>query len=710
MDIATQIGFFAAIVGGAVAMWLVMKNRLVTVVEGTVSTATTSLQVELGKANERIRSLGHELDSAKAEGAEAIKRAESLRGLLEEVKDGQSRLTERSSRVPILEAEVSTLKEKLAVSIDDARELSSSEAQKIQSIASSKEHLENLQTSFDALHRQHNEATVLLREETERRAALEEQATRLPVLKDEVSALMKKLAISMDEARELASSEAQKIQSIASSKEQLDALQSSYAVLQRQHNEATALLRAEVERRAALEEQAAQLPGLDLQLREAAKYGSEVNAQLTTVRETTARENGRLSAELTAERSAAELLQSALAKVKAGFETSEMQVNELTDQLTELRTRTDSEQKNASEKVELLLQAKDILSDQFKTLATEILEEKSKRFAEQNQQGLSQLLEPLKTKLGEFQGKVEEVYVNEGKDRSALSAQVNRLVELNQALSQDAKNLTRALKGSAKTQGNWGELILERVLEASGLRKGHEYHVQDSQMREDGSRGQADVIIDLPEDRKIVVDAKVSLVAYERYVSAESDGERTLALKQHLDSVRAHIKGLSDKRYQSMYGLKSLDFVLAFIPVEPAFMTAVTNDDELFMEAWNRNVLLVSPSTLLFVVRTVAHLWRQEAQSRNAQDIAKRGGELYDKLCGFVEDLETVGNRISQAQKAYDLAHGKLATGRGNVIRQAEMLRDLGVKPTKVLPAATVERAIESESDNIVVLAPLSAA
>ena len=262
MDIATQIGFFAAIVGGAVAMWLVMKNRLVTVVEGTVNTATTSLQVELGKANERIRSLGNELDSAKAEGAEAFRRAESLRGLLEEVKDGQSRLTERSSRVPILEAEVLILKEKLSVSIDDARELSSSEAQKIQSIASNKEQLENLQTSFDALRRQHNEVTVLLREESERRAALEEQATRLPILKDEVSALMKKLATSMDEARELASSEAQKIQSIASSKEQFDVLQASSAVLQLQHTEATVLLRKEVERRAALEEQAALLPAL----------------------------------------------------------------------------------------------------------------------------------------------------------------------------------------------------------------------------------------------------------------------------------------------------------------------------------------------------------------------------------------------------------------------------------------------------------------
>lgn len=332
-------------------------------------------------------------------------------------------------------------------------------------------------------------------------------------------------------------------------------------------------------------------------------------------------------------------------------------------------------------------------------MASDILEEKSKRFAEQNQETLGQLLTPLRNQLSEFKGKVEEVYVQEGKDRSALSEQVKQLVGLNQALSEDAKNLTRALKGEAKTQGNWGELVLERVLEASGLRKGHEYVVQDSQVREDGSRAQPDVVIYLPEERRLVVDAKVSLVAYEQHISAESDEDRALSVRRHLDSVRAHIKGLSDKKYQALYGLQSLDFVLMFVPVEPAFMMAVTHDSNLFMEAWDRNVLLVSPSTLLFVVRTVAHLWRQEAQSRNAQDIAKRGAELYERLHDFVKDLETVGNRLSQAREAYDSAHKRLATGKGNVIRQAEMLRELGVKPTKTLAVTLIEVANDESLD-----------
>lgn len=372
-------------------------------------------------------------------------------------------------------------------------------------------------------------------------------------------------------------------------------------------------------------------------------------------------------------------------------ESSGRRISQLSAELT-------AERETSGEKLRVLQDAKLALSDQFKTLASDILEEKSKRFAEQNQHHLGTLLDPLRTQLSEFKGKVEEVYVQEGKDRSALSEQVRQLMALNQTLSRDASNLTKALKGSAKTQGNWGELILERVLEASGLRKGHEYHVQDSQRTDEGRLLQPDVVIHLPEQRKLVVDAKVSLVAYERFVSAESDDERTAAGRLHLESVRTHVKGLSGKSYQKLYGLKSLDFVLMFVPIEPAFMLAVTHDDALFMEAWERNILLVSPSTLLFVVRTVAHLWRQEAQSKNAQDIAKRGAELYDKLAGFVADLERVGDKLGDARKAYEDAHSKLASGRGNVIRQAEMLVGLGVKPTKALPAALVEAARAGEA------------
>jgi len=338
------------------------------------------------------------------------------------------------------------------------------------------------------------------------------------------------------------------------------------------------------------------------------------------------------------------------------------------------------------------------LSNRFKVLANDILEDKSKRFTEQNQTNLNQLLEPLKDKIKEFQGQVHEVYVKEGQDRSALAEQVKQLMALNNQLSKDAHNLTSALKGQAKVQGNWGELILERVLEASGLRKGHEYDVQESHAREDGSRAQPDVVVHLPEDRHLIVDAKVSLKAYEEFANGETDHQRDIALKRHLDSVRGHINELSEKNYQHIYGLKSPDFVLMFIPIEPAFMLAIAHDSDLWQDALKKNVMLVSPSTLLFVLRTVAHLWRQEQQNRNAQEIARRGAELYDKLAGFVEDLDNLGVKLQQAQKAYDGAYGKFTGGRGNVIRQAEMLKELGVKPAKHLPQNLIDSAMDDPS------------
>jgi DNA recombination protein RmuC len=423
------------------------------------------------------------------------------------------------------------------------------------------------------------------------------------------------------------------------------------------------------------------------------------NARLQSAVASLREDTGRVQAELQAEKDAHAIVRSDAAEKRQQLERAQGELTTQQSQLTEVSTRLESERQQSQEKLTLLLEAKEVLANQFKSLASDILEEKSKRFAEQNQTSLGQLLDPLKVRLQEFQGKVELFYDTEGKQRSALSQQVTQLLDLNKTLSDDAKNLTQALKGSSKSQGNWGELILERVLEASGLRKGEEYDVQESHSRDDGTRAQPDVVIHLPEDRHLVVDAKVSLTAYEEYASAESDLERQAALRRHVDSIKSHIKGLSEKNYQALYGLKSLDFVLMFVPIEPAFMLGVTQDNRLFMDAWTKNVLLVSPSTLLFVVRTVAHLWRQEAQNRNAQEIAKRGAELYDRLSAFVTDLEKVGDRLRQAQDSYSDAFAKLSTNKGNVIRQAEMLKELGVKPTKVLPQALLEASGVEQKD-----------
>ena len=336
---------------------------------------------------------------------------------------------------------------------------------------------------------------------------------------------------------------------------------------------------------------------------------------------------------------------------------------------------------------------RDLMADQFRVLANDILEEKSRRFAEQNQAGLGQLLDPLKMRLQEFQSKVDQVYVQEGKDRSALAQQVTSLLQMNQRLADEAKDLTQALKGSAKTQGDWGEVILERILEAAGLRRDHEYTLQETVAREDATRARPDVILHLPGNRKLVVDAKVSLLDYGTYCATADEALRKHAAARHCASLREHIRGLAARNYQRLPGLETLDFVILFVPIEPAFLLALETDSNLWVDAWEKNILLVSPSTLLFVVRTVAHLWRQEEQVKNVQQIAERGAELYDKFAGFVEDLSRVGARIEQTRNAYDAAFDKLTRGRGNLVRQAEMLRALGVQPSKRLPRQMTQRA-----------------
>ncbi len=362
-----------------------------------------------------------------------------------------------------------------------------------------------------------------------------------------------------------------------------------------------------------------------------------------------------------------------------------------------IEARRGEEQKAADEKIALLIQARADLVNQFQVAAGRILEEKTERFTEQNRESLGRILEPLKVQLGEFRTKVEAVYVSEGKDRSALAEQVRQLLSMNERISKDAQGLAEALKGSAKTRGNWGELVLERILESAGLRRGSEYDAQPSHPGPDGTRLQPDVVVHLPEGRHLVIDSKVTLIAFQEAVAATGDGARLAALKRHVDAVRGHVRDLSSKDYPAIFGLSStVDFVILFVPIEPAFLLAVETDPDLWEDAWRRNVLLVSPSTLLFVLRTVAHLWHQEQQSRNVREIARRGAALYDKFVGFVEDLNGVGERLRQAQAAYEGARRKLGEGPGNLVRQAEQLRDLGVKPTKPLPAEVVRPALEA--------------
>lgn len=329
---------------------------------------------------------------------------------------------------------------------------------------------------------------------------------------------------------------------------------------------------------------------------------------------------------------------------------------------------------------------------EFKNLANEILEEKSKKFTEQNKINLNDILKPLGEKIKDFEKKVEEVYDKESQQRFSLKEEVKRLAELNQQVSKETSNLTKALKGDSKSQGIWGEIILESILEKSGLVKDREYFIQESFKGENEKRQQPDVILNYPGNRSIVIDSKVSLTAYERYVSAEDDKMRASALKEHLVSVRKHIQELSLKNYQDLYQLNSLDFVMMFLPVEPAYLLAIQADSEMWQYAYDKRILLISPTNLIAALKLVVSLWRQEYQNKNALEIARRSGELYDKFVGFMEDLTDVGHKLKQTQKSYDASMNKLSLGRGSLVKRAQDLKELGIKTRKDIPQNILDR------------------
>jgi len=350
-----------------------------------------------------------------------------------------------------------------------------------------------------------------------------------------------------------------------------------------------------------------------------------------------------------------------------------------------LEAELDSERKQVQNRIESLNEAKEALTNQFKNLANEILEDKSRKFTEQNALQLDILLKPLQTKLTEFKEQVSHSYDQESRERFALKNEIERLANLNLKMSDEARSLTNALKGDSKIQGNWGELVLESILESSGLRKGEEYLVQDSHTQADGGRLQPDVIVKLPEGRHLVIDSKVSITAYARHTEAGDDAIAKQELLAHIQSIRQHIQGLSAKNYSGIADLSTVDFVLMFIPIEPAFLSALKASPNLYQEALAKNIVLVCPSTLMATLRTVAHLWRQDQQNKNAMEIARQCANLYDKFVGFVEDLEQIGKRLDQAQSSYHDAFNKLKSGKGNLIKAAERVKELGVKPNKVI-------------------------
>lgn len=384
---------------------------------------------------------------------------------------------------------------------------------------------------------------------------------------------------------------------------------------------------------------------------------------------------------------------------EAELQALQLRVVELKAENADLGARQQEQHKSNEEKIRLLQDAENQLKAQFESLAHRIFEERGKQFSEHSRTSLLNLVAPLQQQLGEFKQRVESVYDHEAKDRISLREEIVSLRRDTQQMNQEALNLTRALKGDHKIQGNWGEMILEKVLEQSGLRKGREYETQLAYRDEDKRLFKPDVIVRLPDNKDVVIDSKVSLLAYERYCAAIDDAARAEALKQHVAAVRAHIKGLSGKDYSSLQGLRSLDFVLLFMPIEAAFMVAFQADEQLFNEAFEHKIVVVTPTTLLATLRTVQNIWRYEQQNENARLIADKAGSLYDKIRGFVEDVEKLGNQLATVQKTYDGIVNKLSTGNGNLLRQASAFEELGVKVKKKLPRSFMEQLEGDESE-----------
>ncbi len=392
--------------------------------------------------------------------------------------------------------------------------------------------------------------------------------------------------------------------------------------------------------------------------------------------------------------------------IEAGYQESVENLKTERTKVVELNAALASLKSNYSNLQEKLIENKreveklqEKFAVEFKNIANELLEDKSKRFTEQNKTNIESILNPLNEKIKEFEKRVNEIYVSDSRERASLGQQIKLLHELNQQMAKEANNLTTALKGQTKTQGNWGEMILESILEKSGLTKGREYLVQESLTTEEGKRYQPDVIVNLPENKSIVIDSKVSLIAYEKYSSGETEEERIAALKEHITSIRNHIKNLSSKNYQNLYQLKSLDFVLMFLPIEPAFSLAVQNDISIFNDAFEKNIVIVSPSTLLATLRTIASIWRQEHQNAHAIEIARQSGALYDKFVGFAEDLVGIGKNIDSTKKSYVDAMKKLTEGSGNLVRRVEKIKTLGAKASKSIPQNLLDRS-EDETDD----------
>ena len=367
--------------------------------------------------------------------------------------------------------------------------------------------------------------------------------------------------------------------------------------------------------------------------------------------------------------------------------------NQLIGLKSQLSAQNENLQKLLDSQKEEITKMQEVAKTEFQNLANKILEEKTLKFTEQNQQNLKNILNPLQEKITDFEKKVENTHKESIDYHAALRQQIIGLKDLNVQMSKETVNLTKALKGDSKIQGNWGELVLERVLEKSGLEKGREYEIQKSFVTEEGNRVQPDVVINLPDGKKMIVDSKVSLTAYEKYINEDEEEQKSAFLKEHVNSLKRHIEQLGNKNYQHLYEMESPDFVLLFIPIEPAFAIALNEDTQLYNKAFEKNIVIVTPSTLLATLRTIDSMWTNQKQQDNAIEIARQAGALYDKFEGFVTDLVKIGKKMDEAKSEYEGAMNKLVDGKGNLITSVQKLKIMGAKAKKSLPDVIINRA-----------------
>ena len=535
------------------------------------------------------------------------------------------------------------------------------------------------------------------------RAQLTERASRVPALEEQVRCLLSQQKVDQQEVLRLSTSEAEKIQSLQSVSARLCEVENNCVDTERRLAAALSELQQSNERRATLESEVTRIPALEEKLAELERVLTEITNQAADLREA----SGRINAEFNAERENLIAARGDYKAEKTLREQAEVQVSRLSMELTDLNARFVAEQSQAAEKLALLLDAKEGLSNQFKSLANDILEEKAKRFTEQNQTNISQLLNPLKERLTEFKAKVEEIHSKDTEQQATLKAELGQLKDLNRQMTEEAHSLATALKGQAKKQGNWGELVLGNVLDRSGLREGKDYKREVSFNTEDG-RKRPDVVIYLPQSKHLVIDAKVSLNAYTRYVNTEDEFERQQAIQEHVTAISNRIQELSNRVYFDLPGLNSPEMVFMFIPIESAFVEALRADESLFQKAIEQNVLVATPTTLLTSLNIVRQLWRFEEQNAHTAELADRAGKVYKKLVSFLGSMEAVGKQLDSARESFGKAMGQLYTGKGNLIGQAKEFEKLGVSVQTPIPEHLVAKAMlelehlpETSDDNV---------